>query len=278
MLHQSDAFVVARHCSGCPMRRRRSSKTAATSCIIIMTPHMIASPYPRALLAAALCCAPRRASQARMPRTAARWRRCAAYVRRGDAAAAARGRRLSRPRATAAAAGGPFSNLVVMPPRHQRRHQQQFRQPHHPADGRDRARPATWTYRWAGAKFRPTKLTYDHNNNSMNVSGKVRFRDPTVLIQGDSGRYGEDGACSPRAFPVAAAPGHGSAMRSRCHPGQCHHLAQCHYTSCPHPRATGRFGRANCGWTPPPAKASAAALTLVFEGVPVPICPGSRFR
>src|ERR1700735_2633600 len=35
------------------------------------------------------------------------------------------------------------------------------------------------------------KLTYDRDNNNLTATGAVRYRDPIVLLQGDTGHYNE---------------------------------------------------------------------------------------
>jgi hypothetical protein len=71
------------------------------------------------------------------------------------------------------------------------------------------------------------KLIYDRNNNSLNVSGQVRFHDPTVLVQGDTGRYGDDGALFNHAqFQLLQQSGHGSADQISMTPERRHHAAQ----------------------------------------------------
>jgi len=40
------------------------------------------------------------------------------------------------------------------------------------------------------------RLTYDRNNNNLTAAGAVRYRDPIVLLQGDTGHYNEQSADS----------------------------------------------------------------------------------
>jgi LPS-assembly protein len=83
------------------------------------------------------------------------------------------------------------------------------------------------------------KLIYDRLNNSLNVSGQVRFRDPTVLVQGDTGRYGDDGALFNHAqFQLLQQSGHGSADQISMSPSDVITLRNVIYTSCPQQRAT----------------------------------------
>ena len=83
------------------------------------------------------------------------------------------------------------------------------------------------------------KLIYDRINNSLNVSGQVRFRDPTVLVQGDTGRYGDDGALFNHAqFQLLQQSGHGSADLISMSPSDIITLRNVTYTSCPPRLAT----------------------------------------
>jgi LPS-assembly protein len=83
------------------------------------------------------------------------------------------------------------------------------------------------------------KLIYDRNNNSLNVSGRVRFHDPTVLVQGDTGRYGDDGALFNHAqFQLLQQSGHGSADQMSMSPSNVITLRNVIYTSCPQQHAT----------------------------------------
>jgi LPS-assembly protein len=83
------------------------------------------------------------------------------------------------------------------------------------------------------------KVIYDRNNNSINVSGQVRFHDPTVLVQGDTGRYGDDGALFNHAqFQLLQQTGHGSADQISMSPSDVITLHNVVYTSCPQQRAT----------------------------------------
>src|ERR1039458_810638 len=83
------------------------------------------------------------------------------------------------------------------------------------------------------------QLIYDRNNNSLNVSGQVRFHDPTVLVQGDTGRYSDDGALFNHAqFQLLQQSGHGSASQIAMSPSEVITFRNVTYTSCPQQRAT----------------------------------------
>jgi len=83
------------------------------------------------------------------------------------------------------------------------------------------------------------RLIYDRSNNSLNVSGQVRFHDPTVLVQGDTGRYADDGAMFNHAqFQLLQQSGHGSADQISMTPDDLITLRNVVYTSCPQQHAT----------------------------------------
>ena len=83
------------------------------------------------------------------------------------------------------------------------------------------------------------RLIYDRSNNSLNVSGEVRFHAPTVLVQGDTGRYADDGAMFNHAqFQLLQRSGHGSADQISMSPDDLITLRNVVYTSCPQQHAT----------------------------------------
>ena len=195
-----------------------------------MWAHMIASPHLRALLAAALCCAPVIAPQAAdappasvPPATdsapcAASWLDGAPLLAAASSAPATQG----------GALGGlkNLGNSVLG------------------GDGTYSADELTTTadgmteltgnvdVHLGQREVQADKLIYDRNNNSINVSGQVRFHDPTVLIQGDTGRYGDDGAMFNHAqFELQQQSGHGSADQIAMSPSNVIILRNVIYTS-----------------------------------------------
>ena len=80
------------------------------------------------------------------------------------------------------------------------------------------------------------RLTYDRNTNNITASGAVRYRDPVVLLQGDSGHYNDQGAAvSHGQFELAQQPGHGSADQISMTPAKVITLRKVTYSSCPSP-------------------------------------------
>ena len=123
------------------------------------------------------------------------------------------------------------------------------------------------------------QLTYDRDNNSINVSGQVRFRDPTVLVQGDTGHYGDDGALFNHAqFQLLQQPGHGSADQIAMSPSNVITLRNVIYTSCPQPHADWQIRARELRLDTAAGEASAAARSWTSRAFRSSTCRGSRFR
>ena len=80
------------------------------------------------------------------------------------------------------------------------------------------------------------KLTYDRDNNNLTATGAVRYRDPIVLLQGDTGHYNEQSAdFSHGNFELLKQPGHGTADQISMTPDKVIRLKHVTYSSCPKP-------------------------------------------
>jgi LPS-assembly protein len=193
---------------------------------------MIAPPHLRALLGAALCCAPVLASNpADLPTSpiaadssgAARSLPCVAYRSDGTplllaaASPAASGRGALRNAADAAVGTDITSSSDQLTTT---------------ADGQTEL-TGNVDVHMGQREIQADQLIYDRNNNSLNVSGQVRFRDPTVLLQGDTGRYTDDGAMFNHAqFQLLQQTGHGSADQISMTPDDLITMHNVVYTSC----------------------------------------------
>ena len=194
---------------------------------------MIASPHLRALLGAALCCAPllRALSADTQPGAAAAAQApCAndsGWTRSGApllAAASPTGNDHRLRNAGAAVLGTDITSTSD--------------QLTTTADGQTELKGNVDVH-VGEREIQADQLIYDRNNNSLNVSGQVRFHDPTVLVQGDTGRYGDDGALFNHAqFQLLQQSGHGSASQISMSPSEVITLRDVTYTSCPQQRAT----------------------------------------
>ena len=122
------------------------------------------------------------------------------------------------------------------------------------------------------------KVIYDRNNNSLNVSGQVRFRDPTVLIQGDTGRYGDDGALFSHAqFQLQQQSGHGSADEISMSPSNVITLRNVIYTSCPQQRATWQIRAHQLRLDTAAGEGIGRGAVIDIEGVPIAYLPWISF-
>lgn len=78
------------------------------------------------------------------------------------------------------------------------------------------------------------RLDYDRNRNDITATGAVRYRDPVVLLQGDTGHYNDQGAqFSHGRFELIKQPGHGTADQISMTPGRVITLQRVTFSSCP---------------------------------------------
>jgi LPS-assembly protein len=78
------------------------------------------------------------------------------------------------------------------------------------------------------------RLDYDRNANNLTATGAVRYRDPVVLLQGDTGHYNDLGAdFSHGQFELLQQPGHGTADQISVTPGKVITLRHATFSSCP---------------------------------------------
>jgi LPS-assembly protein len=122
------------------------------------------------------------------------------------------------------------------------------------------------------------KLIYDRNNNSLSVSGQVRFHDPTVLIQGDTGRYGDDGALFNHAqFQLQQLSGHGSADQISLSPSNVITLRNVVYTSCSQQRAAWQIRAHQLRLDTAAGEGVGRGALIDVEGVPIAYLPWISF-
>ncbi|MGC2459489.1 MAG: LPS assembly protein LptD [Steroidobacteraceae bacterium] len=122
------------------------------------------------------------------------------------------------------------------------------------------------------------KLIYDRNSNSLNVSGRVRFHDPTVLVQGDTGRYGDDGALFNHAqFQLLQQSGHGSADQMSMTPSNVITLHNVTYTSCPPQRATWQIRARELRLDTAAGEGVGRGAIVDVDGIPIAYLPWISF-
>jgi len=123
------------------------------------------------------------------------------------------------------------------------------------------------------------RATYDRNNKSLNVNGAVRYRDPIVLIQGDTGHYGNDGALFSHAqFEFLQQPGHATAEQIAVSPdNKFVTLHRVVYTSCPPPRADWQIRARDLRLDMDASRGVGTSAIVDFEGVPILYLPWISF-
>ncbi len=122
------------------------------------------------------------------------------------------------------------------------------------------------------------KLTYDRNDNSLQASGAVRYRDPVVLLQGDAGHYSEQGAqFSHGDFQLLQQPGHGSAEQMSMTPAKVITLRHVVYSSCPPPRADWQIRARELTLDTVAGRGTGHGATVDLEGIPILYLPWISF-
>ncbi|MFO1401491.1 MAG: LPS-assembly protein LptD [Steroidobacteraceae bacterium] len=82
--------------------------------------------------------------------------------------------------------------------------------------------------------MRADQLVYDAASNSVRLTGRVDYRDPSIHVEGDSGFYGDDGAQFRAArFELLQQPGRGAARSVDLRPSGAVELRDVTYTTCP---------------------------------------------
>ena len=121
-------------------------------------------------------------------------------------------------------------------------------------------------------------LTYDRNADNLTATGAVRYRDPVVLLQGDSGHYSEQGAqFSHGQFELLKQPGHGSADQISMSPRKVITLRHVTYSSCPPPRSDWQIRARELTLDTAAGRGVGHGATVDFEGVPILYLPWISF-
>lgn len=132
--------------------------------------------------------------------------------------------------------------------------------------------------RFGAREIQADRLTYERDSNTFNVSGTVRYRDPLVRLEGDSGHYGIDGASFSHAqFEFLKQPGHGSAEQISMSPGNVLTLRRVTYTSCPAARADWQIRARELVLDTNTSRGVGYGATVDFEGVPIAYLPWISF-
>ncbi|HXR18660.1 MAG TPA: LPS assembly protein LptD [Steroidobacteraceae bacterium] len=122
------------------------------------------------------------------------------------------------------------------------------------------------------------QLTYDRNANTLSASGAVRYRDPIVLLQGDTGHYSDLGAdFSHGQFELLKQSGHGSADEISMAPNKVITLRHVTYSSCPPPRSDWQIRARALTLDTNASRGVGHGTTVDFEGVPILYLPWISF-
>lgn len=122
------------------------------------------------------------------------------------------------------------------------------------------------------------QMTYDQRNNAMTVNGQVRYRDPTVRLQGTSGHYGDEGAqFSDAQFQFLKLPGRGSAADIAMDPNNVVTLRRVIYTSCPQQRTDWDLRARELRLDTDAGRGVGRGARVDFEGIPILYLPYISF-
>ncbi|HEX4377607.1 MAG TPA: LPS assembly protein LptD [Steroidobacteraceae bacterium] len=122
------------------------------------------------------------------------------------------------------------------------------------------------------------QITHDRTSNTMNAVGQVRFRNPIVMVQGDAGRYADDGAMFSHAqFRFEQQPGYGNADTIAWTPDNVITVHNVLYTSCPPPKADWRLRAREMTLDTGAGQGVARGVRLEVEDVPVLYLPWLSF-
>ena len=122
------------------------------------------------------------------------------------------------------------------------------------------------------------QMTYDRNTNAFSVTGMVRFSDPTVRIEGDSGHYSDLGAQFTHAqFQFLTHPGRGRAQDLSMTPTHVITLSNLFYTSCPRDHTDWDIRARQMRLDTAISRGVARGAIVDFKGVPIIYVPYLSF-
>jgi LPS-assembly protein len=122
------------------------------------------------------------------------------------------------------------------------------------------------------------RLTYDRNTENLTAVGAVRYRDPVVLLQGDTGHYNDQGAdVSHGMFEFRNQPGHGTAEEISMTPDKVIRLHHATYSSCPKSRTDWLITARDLTLDTNASRGVGHGASVDFEGVPILYLPWISF-
>jgi LPS-assembly protein len=122
------------------------------------------------------------------------------------------------------------------------------------------------------------QLVHDGDSNSMKAQGHVRFSNPIVMVQGDTGYYGDEGALFNHAqFQFLRQPGYGNADQFAWAPDNVVTVRNVIYTSCPPPHADWRIRARELRLDTAAGEGVGRGALLEVEGIPILYLPWISF-
>jgi LPS-assembly protein len=122
------------------------------------------------------------------------------------------------------------------------------------------------------------QLIHDGDSNSMKAQGHVRFSNPIVRVQGDTGYYGDEGALFNHAqFQFLKQPGYGEADQFAWAPDNVVTVRNVIYTSCPPPHADWRIRARELRLDTAAGEGVGRGARLEVEGFPILYLPWISF-
>ncbi|MGA8709558.1 MAG: LPS assembly protein LptD [Steroidobacteraceae bacterium] len=122
------------------------------------------------------------------------------------------------------------------------------------------------------------RLDYDRNSNDIRATGAVRYRDPMVLLQGDSGHYNDLGSDFKHGqFALLQQPGHGTAEQISMTPDKVITLQRVTYSSCPRQHNDWMIRAREMVLYTDAGRGVGHGATVDFESVPILYLPWISF-
>ena len=127
-------------------------------------------------------------------------------------------------------------------------------------------------------EMRADRLSYDAASNSVQLEGRVRYTDPSIRVEGDSGYYGDTGAQFREArFELLQQPGRGTAKSVELVPSGAVELKSVTYTTCPKGAADWLIRAGRITLDTDARRGSGRNARLDFKGVPILYVPYISF-
>jgi len=132
--------------------------------------------------------------------------------------------------------------------------------------------------RFGERRISTQNFRYDQASNSFKVEGDVRYQDPTIRVEGDSGSYGDDGANFIGArFELLQQPGRGAAESVDLLPDGAIELNRVSYTTCPRGATDWQLRARRITLNTDTLRGVGRDTRIEFKGVPILYLPWISF-